>query len=230
MKNDRIRLPLLLVLLAFLAGGGYLVYRVTEEPLPEGGMVADAIDEDDVSEAEGHSSDAWHHHQWGRENAEPPPGPTPSRDGLIPNGPMDDDHFDPQMAAMRRSFHVEEDGGVPLPFYPTEREASLVSTEGVLSVSPGARCQIRVLPVRTGQFNCLVRVVCDGQVLYPNRAQTAGYVPCELEDGRPISARDTGHSALDGDPRIQLDLAQGTVTISDEGDGVSPFEATLRVR
>lgn len=232
MRNKRVSLPVVAVLLAFLAGAGYVVYRQASEPLRDSGVIADELDPDRIPDVDGRGEDGWRHHDWTPgEGAEEPPGPTPTRDGMIPPGEVDDENYDPQMWAMRRSFHHSdgEDAGVPLPFSPTQRAAQIVSATGGLSISRDATCNVRVLPVQTGQFNCLVRVVCDGRVLYPNPSQTAGYAPCELENGSPVSAVDDGHSALDGDPRIHLDLREGTITVEDEGDGVTPFTATLRV-
>ena len=89
---------------------------------------------------------------------------------------------------------------------------------------------MRVLPVQTYAFNCLVRVMCEGRVLYPNPEQTAGYAPCEVEDGRPLRAVDDGHTAADGDPLVRVDVQAGTVTVEDRGDGVDAYRATLRMR
>ena len=231
MRKNRVTLPVLVVLLAFVVGAAYLVYRANEGPMGDArGALDEELDADAIAEVEGEGSDGWWHHEWTGpgEGAERPPGPPPGRDERIPPGEVNDE-FDPQMWAMRRSFHIEDDAGVPLPFEPMQREARIVDSEGTLGVSPNARCNVRVLPVQTQAFNCLVRVVCDGHVLYPNPTQTAGYVPCELEGTRPVSARDDGHSALDGDPLIELDLRAGTVTVEDRGDGVEPFRATLRL-
>lgn len=139
---------------------------------------------------------------------------------------------DPQMAAMWRSFqHLPGDeNGPPLPFEPQAHRAELIDSEGDVTSNPTS-CQVRVLPVRTGRFNCVVRVLCDGEVLYPNPNQTAGYVPCELgEDGQPIRALDDGSTARDGDPMVDLDLSSGTITIQElDETGRLRYRATLRI-
>ncbi|HEY8429092.1 MAG TPA: hypothetical protein VIL20_11985 [Sandaracinaceae bacterium] len=233
MKERRATLPVLLVLLAFLGGAGWLVHRAHERTVAgdEAGPLATTIETDPLAEPSD-GERGWRHHDWRARDAgapEPPPSP-PSSPARIPPAPAQDEIFDPQMWAMRRSFGLSEDGGAAaLPFVPIEQEARIVDSDGELGVSPDAACRVRVLPVRTQRFNCLARVVCDGRVLYPNPTQTAGYLPCDVEDGRPVRAVDDGHTALDGDPLFRLDLESGTVTVEDRGDGVSPFRATLRI-
>jgi hypothetical protein len=230
MPSRRATIPVLLLLLAFLAGSGYLVYSSQEgAERDEGGgdvSLAGAIDPDDTEEGGG-----WRHHDWGIRAADHPQGPAPMRDdGLIPPGPADDAVWDPQMDAMRHSYRFEGDaGGVALPFDPTNRGARVIDSDGALPVAPNASCEVRVLPVEAGGFNCLVRVICDGRVLYPNPTQTAGYAPCEVENGQPISALDDGHTAADGDPLVRLDIRAGTVTVEDRGDGVDAYRATLQI-
>ena len=141
---------------------------------------------------------------------------------------------DPQLAAMWRSFqHARpaEAESPELPFEPTARRADLVDSDGDVAANPSS-CDVRVLPVSAYQFNCVVRVMCDGQVLYPNANQTAGYVPCEVdEDGRVVRAVDDGSTGSDGDPLVNLDMAAGTVTVEDfEADGSRRYRATLRIR
>jgi hypothetical protein len=146
-------------------------------------------------------------------------------------GRSEEDVEDPQVVSMRRSFRLARDGdaGMSLPFDPMEQDARIVAHEGSLRASDGDTCQVRVLPVRSSAYNCLLRVMCAGQVLYPNPDQTAGYAPCDVVDGRVVSALDDGHSAADGDPLINFDAAQGIITVEDRGDGVEPFRATLRL-
>lgn len=229
-KNRRATLPVLLLLLVFLAGTSYLFFVRDASGAGEGAeeSLADTLDREDPDDTGG----AWRHHDWasGPGEVEGAPGGGPTAEGLIPPAEADDEAWDPQMAAMRRSYRVVGDaGGAALPFDPTERSARVIASEGALPVSEDARCDVRVLPVQTVSFNCLVRVVCDGQVLYPNPEQTAGYAPCEVEDGQPVSALDEGHTAADGDPRIRVDLRAGTVTVGDGGDGVDAYRATLQI-
>lgn len=139
---------------------------------------------------------------------------------------------DPQLAAMWRSFQSMRDPEAespPLPFEPTAHRAQLVDAEGAVSTNPTS-CDVRVLPVESAPFNCLVRVTCDGAILYPNERQDAGYVPCDVQDGRPIRALDDGQTDRDGDPLVDLDLAGGTVTVEDYApDGQRRYRATLRI-
>lgn len=174
------------------------------------------------------------HHDWSRETdlnrgmALGLPGPTFWRDAQSRGLPEND----PQMAAMWRSFHyMGQTGGEPeLPFEPEAHRAQLVDSEGDVAANPTS-CQVRVLPVASGQFNCVVRVLCDGEVLYPNPTQTAGYVPCEMgEDGQVLRAVDSGHTASDGDPLVDLDLASGTITVEERDETGQPrYRATLRI-
>jgi hypothetical protein len=154
------------------------------------------------------------------------------QDGFWRQPPMEDLERDPQLAAMWRSFHHRRDAeseAPPLPFEPLAHRAELVDAEGDVSASPQS-CDVRVLPVSSGRFNCVVRVTCDGAVLYPNPSQNAGYVPCDIENGRPVRAVDDGRTDADGDPLVDLDLEGGTITVEDYGaDGQRRYRATLRI-
>lgn len=174
-------------------------------------------------------------HDWGRESdlnrrmSLHLPGPSFWRDAASGGVPGND----PQLGAMWRSFHSMSgpDGEAPeLPFEPMAHRAELLESEGDVNASPTS-CDVRVLPVQSGSFNCVVRVMCDGRVLYPNPSQTAGYVGCEVDDeGRPIRAVDSGNSRSDGDPLVSLDLENGTVTVEDfDSSGERRYRATLRI-
>jgi hypothetical protein len=220
----------LLVLLAFFAGAAYLVARLHEDAMAvdePGPPIVGRVPEARARDGGG----TWRRHRWSGADAPPAPIGGPANDGPRPADPRGHDRlYDPQRTAMSRSFGRDGDAGAALPFAPVTRAARIVRHEGALAVPPDAACEVRVLPVRSGRFNCLVRVLCGGEVLYPNPSQTAGYVPCTLEDGAPLAAEDRGHTALDGDPRVRLDLREGTVTVEDRGDGVAAFSATLRIR
>lgn len=129
---------------------------------------------------------------------------------------------DPQLAAYRRSFQTEEGA----PFTPTARRGRLSTVRG-LSLAPGATCDVRVLPVADSSFNCLVRVMCGGVVVYPNDAQTAGYVACELDGRAPRGAVDSMPTERDGDPAVALDLSHGRVLVSDGDPAHARFEVSI---
>ena len=89
---------------------------------------------------------------------------------------------------------------------------------------------MRVLPAADGGFNCLVRVMCGETIVYPNRAQTAGYVSCELGESGPSSADDAMPSVADGDPAISFDATRGTVRVRDaDATGRTLFDVTLEL-
>jgi hypothetical protein len=251
--RKRVTMPVVFVLIALVIGAGIVVFFTTENALSideeQRGRMRVGLDEGTADAPR--DGDDWRHHEWGppereqgregdgdgRERRRDSPregdrehGPTvPGGEGLIPPPPVDDENHDPQMRAMRRTFRLEGDAGAAaLPFPPSQLEAELVEVQGSRA-SVGDSCEVRVLPVRTRLFNCLVRVVCGGEVLYPNAAQTAGYVPCEVEDGSPVRAVDDGNTARDGDPLLTVDMRGGIVTVSDHGEGVAPFSATLRL-
>jgi len=136
-----------------------------------------------------------------------------------PDGP------DPQMDAMER-WLGPQDGGVPMHFNPTYHRGAIADIEG-LALEPGTQCDVRVLPVQTYRFSCLIRVMCDGLVLYPDPDQGAGYVECDIEDGQPVAAMDDGFTFADGDPTVSFDRRHMRVTISDEGPGVPHFRAEI---
>ena len=176
----------------------------------------------------------YNHHDWGRETtlshalALHLPGPNFWSEAAE-NGPPAND---PQMQAMWRSyrFAAGEDSVPALPFEPTAHRAELIEATGDVASSP-TNCDVRVLPVTSGSFNCVVRVMCDGRVLYPNDRQTAGYVPCEIVDGRPVRAVDSGSTGSDGDPLVDLDLERGTVRVEEFDDsGERTYSATLRIQ
>lgn len=222
MSERRIGWPVLAVLLLFFAGFAYVAWRAHERALgPARGPVPAAPPPD--------AAPTWVHHAWtedaGASLAVPPPAASPG------GGIARDAVYDPQRAAMLRELGIPgADAGAALPFEPVERAARITSLRGTLPFDERATCAARVLPARSGAFNCLVRVVCDGHVVYPNPTQTAGYVTCALDaEGRPVLVEDEGHTALDGDPRVRFDLARGELVVSDAGDRVASFRLTLRV-
>lgn len=139
----------------------------------------------------------------------------------------EDDGPDPQMEAMDR-WTGPADAGVALHFTPTTSRGQIASIEG-LPLATGTECSVRVLPIQTYGFSCMIRVVCDGIVLYPDPEQGAGYVACDVENGRPTTAIDDGYTYADGDPTVHFDRHRRRVTISDDGPGVPHFRAEIEL-
>lgn len=117
-----------------------------------------------------------------------------------PNG--QDRVYDPQRHDSEAHFPTSGDGGTPAPFAAVLATARVRTSDG--PTAAGSPCEVRVLPVARAGFNCVVRVLCAGDVLYPNASQTAGYLTCEVRDGQVRGAHDDAED--DGDPRLRLDL------------------------
>ena len=130
---------------------------------------------------------------------------------------------DPQLDRSAASAVHWADGGVP--FVNVERELRLETYDGPDGLSPGARCELRVLPVRARFYNCLVRVRCGSHVLYPNEDQRSGFLNCGTEGDRPVRASDERPSDIDGDPVIHFDITRGRVVVFDAG--ASSYRAEL---
>lgn len=137
------------------------------------------------------------------------------------------DDADPQLVAMNRSHGGGGDAGVVPEFYPTTHRGRLARVSGDVPVAEGAECEVRVLPVRTHRFNCLIKVSCEGIVLYPEPEMIAGYVSCDLAHGQPLRAVDDGVTGEDGDPTVEYDLHARKVVISDARDDGRSFAAEL---
>jgi len=137
---------------------------------------------------------------------------------------------DPQVAAYERSWQRFGDagpGGRAPDFSPVTHLGVLQSIEGDAPVSEGARCEVRLLPVLSSLFNCVVRVACDDVVLYPDPDQQAGYAPCDVSDGVALRATDDGVTPEDGDPTVDVDVLGRRVRVQDRGPGVTPFSADI---
>jgi hypothetical protein len=132
---------------------------------------------------------------------------------------------DPQMHTCRRSFADPSTA----PFAPVAYRGTLTQARG-LDLPVGTNCEVRLLPVRDATFNCLIRVTCGGVVLYPDRAQTAGYVTCELEGRSPVYALDALPTGRDGDPAVTFDARTRRVVVEDiEHPAGSTFEVAIHL-
>ena len=204
------------VLAVLCAGLLYAAARAFRRPEAHATTAADATPEQ--------LDDGWHasrRHQaprwWQRD---PPPPPPPHVD--TPQAPPD--LPDPQLA---RSLETTGglDGGVGFTRFTGSGRVTSVSGDSPVPV--GVECDVRVLPVVAGGFNCLVRVICGGQLLYPNPDQSAGYVACEVVGESARHAEDSMPTQSDTDPMVTFDATQRRVLVADWGEGVRSFSAQI---
>ncbi len=218
--------PALKLFAAFLAGVIgvvlYLLLYPTAAPEPPD-RVASGAAADPTGRGGSRGGSARRHWSssggWSREAAAAP--------GWADTDP-DRDDTDPQVRAMHRSYGGP-DAGIEPDFWPTTRRARLTRVSGDVPVEEGARCEVRVLPVRAYQFNCLIKVACGGVVIYPEPELEAGYVACNLRDGFPTRAVDDGVTGEDGDPTVDFDVLAGSVVVSDARDDGRSFAAELQL-
>ena len=207
-----------LVVWLVLAGGGNPEARARGAERGDGSLSAHA------GRGSGWSGPSSRRMRWDREDGWSG-GAAELGAGLDP-APHEDD---PQVLAMNRSHGGGGDAGMAPDFYPTTRRGRLTRVTGDLPVASGAQCEVRVLPVRTHTFNCLIKVMCDGVVIYPEPGLTAGYVSCDLDDGFPIRAVDDGVTDEDGDPTVDFDLHARRVVVSDARTDGRSFAAELDI-
>ncbi len=139
---------------------------------------------------------------------------------------VEDEEPDPQVLAYRRAFRGGVDGGVPQPFAIAYRRGTLVSSRG-LPLARGAACEVRVMPVGDVVYDCVVRVSCGGQVLYPDEGLQAGYTRCRVEAGEAVHAEDD--SSTDGDRELVFDLATRTVTVREHDGDAEVLSARIAI-
>ncbi len=92
----------------------------------------------------------------------------------------------------------------------------VVEEAGLASPVPaGTQCHFRLRPAWRQGVNCQLLVTCppteqdeDGEDLFGGR-RVGGYARCETAEHAFLTALDD--DPLDGDPAIELDLAQGTL-------------------
>lgn len=134
---------------------------------------------------------------------------------------------DPQMQAFHQSYRGEVDAGISQPFSIAYHRGTLLSTSGVAGLNAGAPCEVRVLPVMAVGYNCLLRVMCNDVVVYPDARMQAGYAPCEVEGGQVVSAVD--NSSSDGDREIDLNTRTRSVSVN-EVDADARAVMSLRIQ
>lgn len=92
-----------------------------------------------------------------------------------------------------------------------ERSARVTRVEGSAGVARGDRCAFHVRPVWEYPESCRIALRCGSTWLYG--AREAGYLTCEIRNGRAVSALDENPTTDGGDPRITWRGAR--VTVSD---------------
>ena len=91
--------------------------------------------------------------------------------------------------------------------------ARVVEVSGEPPVGPGANCRVHVVPSHHSDYPCRVRVVCGGHVLYGGFTQ--GFAQCDMQENRPVRSHEGNPTEVDGDSILDLDLVQGTASVSD---------------
>jgi hypothetical protein len=135
---------------------------------------------------------------------------------------------DPQLERSIASLRHLGDAGVG-EFSTLERTGHVTMVSGASPVAIGATCAVRVLPVLTSRFNCMVRVICDGVLLYPDPAEDAGYVACNVIDGMPSHAADQMASFQDTDPKVEVDLGMESVKVGDDTTDGASYLASIQL-
>ena len=194
--------PALVVLVSFFFVCAFLVFRPRPDVCaPTSGSSPSTSSPTDAA------APTWRHHAW--------------RDART-GAPDSRAAYDPQRWVSERG---SSDAGAF--FEAIARHARVVSSSG-RELERGARCDLRVLPLRDEDYDCLVRVVCGRELLYPDPAQTAGYNRCErAADGQVDGVVDPSPSSVDGDPILELSLRSGRLRVAD--DGPRGFTVTLAV-
>lgn len=105
------------------------------------------------------------------------------------------------------------------------RTARVVSTSGAAPVSSGEKCTVEVVPAtpRSG-WSCRTFIRCGDKAVYGE--QRTGYAECSGSDDK-IQIRDLGFTLEDGDPKLEGDLAKGTLSLHE--DDTTTWTAQLKV-
>lgn len=133
------------------------------------------------------------------------------------------------------------DGTPPPPPPPTgqpvpqqHRTGVVAAVSGSAPVSASQDCEIYITPSESGSsFNCRVRVHCGGSIIYGRDQGSTryGYNNCSVLNvaggSVVIEAHDRGTTPTDGDPRIDLNTAQGEISVIDQG-ATGQWSATIR--
>ncbi len=114
----------------------------------------------------------------------------------------------------------------PREVLPLRRTAQVESTHGTIPKVPTA-CSIeaRFLESTRGGPRCKTQLSCGSRVLYGRG--NSGLGPCEIEDGAIARFADEEETHQDGDPSLILQVADGSIRLSDSPSQQS-FSMTFR--
>src|SRR5262249_55933575 len=121
-------------------------------------------------------------------------------------------------------------------FAPVDRDGVVVAVSDVSPVAAGDGCHVHVESspvnyIETGgtrrRLNCRVTVDCDGRRVYG--VEHMGYNSCAVAAGKPTTAVDPYGTAVEGDPKLDLDLVLGRVVVSDDAPPPS-YSFTIELR
>ena len=111
-----------------------------------------------------------------------------------------------------------------VPHVPPERLVGEVeAVSGAAPVTVGAPCAIGLVAV-TGAYDCRFHVVCGTERLYGGA--NLGYVDCDVQRGRFISAYDGNGTAEEGDPMLFFDRSAATLDVIEPG----AWNVSIRLR
>jgi hypothetical protein len=112
-------------------------------------------------------------------------------------------------------------------FPPVVRKGTVAATTGEAPVSQDAACTVTVIGRSGGNgLNCRVEVRCADEIIYGKPG--VGYLICNIDaSGRPTFGRDGGFTSENKDPKIELDLANDRVVVSDDQPSLYTVEIAL---
>lgn len=95
-----------------------------------------------------------------------------------------------------------------------KRSGRVTEANGNGLVRVGDACEVTLRPAFGGSDRCRVWVRCGAATLYG--AGSGGFASCEVEGGKPFSAKDTSPSSDDKDAVLEVWLGRGTARVSDD--------------
>jgi len=132
--------------------------------------------------------------------------------------------FVEELSVPNPSIHMFEQGTVNARFVrlavptlvngPIPSSIAMVRATGRAPRANDPVCELSGGPNPNSRFNCRLVLRCHGEVIYG--LNNSGYNDCTVTDERSIAgATDTGTTAENSDPRVDLDMAEGRLIVSD---------------